>query len=294
MWRSAVLLLTLAGCKVESVQLRDKAAPQSLSVLQLWNGEESTDVLDATSLLDGNLTGRHAEPPVQSVQLFGLFNTGTNLLYQLLQHNFQGRVRMPEKVWKHVSLRRYFERVPEAADEFRTANTVAVAVVREPLSWLQSVHKAPYNLERCSKQPSWLTAPCPFVSPEWHPPHGILFNDIEEYWNENTGDYNRLSDFGFQRSMVVRYEDIVMNTEGVIDRLAQLLQLDAPKALQQIDGPAKDGGACLGRQQAIAKLTTKDYLRQYHGREKADACERLDANLMSQHGYGDCGGETSS
>lgn len=261
---------------------------------RLWAGEDvevsgaSASSLSQVAVANNQTGGRSSQ--LQRVQLFGLFNTGTNLVYQLLQRNFPGKVSIPEKVWKHVSPRRYFDRVPEAREQFEHDGTVAVAVVRDPLSWLQSVHKAPYNLEKCTKQSSWLTEPCPFTSPIWHPPHGIAFKDIEEYWNQNTADYDRLSDFGFSRSLVIRYEDVVLDTEGVMAKLGSLLQLDAPAAgsLQQVDGPAKDGGSCLGRQQAIDKLKSKGYLKLYHDSEKQEACQRLDAELTFEHGYVDC------
>ena len=97
-------------------------------------------------------------------------------------------------------------------------------MVRDPLSWLQSLKKAPYDLKRCTKKEDWLTAPCatPKTFTDWiaHPdplasipPPKFLYvpfpgrpalPNLESFWNEWTRDYTHMADFGFADSLVIR------------------------------------------------------------------------------------------
>merc|ERR1719428_2338871 len=128
--------------------------------------------------------------------------------------------------WKHAK--------PSAMSRLKptlqSSGVVGVAVIRDPMSWLQSMRKAPYDLRNCFTNYNWLTAPCtlpaPCVPPSTncvHPAHSgpMHMTNVEAFWNEWTKDYDALGKFGFTSFVVVRYEDIVLDTQGVLAAIAK-------------------------------------------------------------------------
>merc|ERR1719486_1857481 len=88
-----------------------------------------------------------------------MFNTGTNLLCELVRSNFAG-THCVEYVWKHLrpsliasasppkdwwTRKEYGDTIPKDFGK----KVLGLAMVRNPLSWLTSVQKAPYELVNC-------------------------------------------------------------------------------------------------------------------------------------------------
>jgi len=125
-----------------------------------------------------------------SMQLLGMYDSGTNLMLGTLVSNFplccqqarrpdiaemqvpassHGRCLSWTAAEKHVNplgllgaLRgnktKHFD--PQLWDFLQKRQTVTVAMVRDPLAQLQSWRKAPYGMERCAKRRR-----CPFATP---------------------------------------------------------------------------------------------------------------------------------
>jgi hypothetical protein len=225
----------------------------------------------------------------------GQFDTGTNLLQKLMASNFPNAVRLDQgwrhkhRFWKHAKP----DHIPSSV-RATLHNTVALIMVRDPLSWLQSLRKAPYALQTCVKRSNWLTAPCTslkaFVGPEGI--HRLQEKDslrnLESFWNEWTRDYMQMASFGFEDALIIRYEDLVTDTETQLERIAKILHLPAPKRVIQQASAAKTHGKAAGHGAALRKLREKSYLSLYSAGDRKAVCARLDPELLRRLEYSDC------
>lgn len=248
-----------------------------------------------------NRTGLRAKEHPK-VLMLGLFNTGTNLLQKLLEKNFGGihDLRGDLEIWKHIKPSHLRSQLKAIGKPNQLKDALILAVVRDPMSWLQSMRKAPYDLGACMRRSDWPTAGCTFPAPHWYT-SSILYPDktlahkeafqvqnIESVWNDWGTEYNNLEHIGLGKTVVVTYEEMVMDTEGVLGRIAAALGKPAPKKVEQQHGPAKFHGNSLGRLAAIQKLESKSYLKTYTDKQRHQVCDRLDKALMHKRLYHDC------
>lgn len=272
-----------------------------------WNGEETPE----------NWHGDPAIPsagdPEVHVELMGLMDTGTNLLQQMLWNNFpsmrffasllpasdapeEKRIRYAEKgVWKHANLWTVNTHLrPWARENFVTKKTVLITMVRQPLSWLQSIKKAPYMLQRCVIGEDWLRRPCVHPIPSGHTcvdheiPHNVTYTSLIDIWNKWTLAYKNAWSFMFSKLIILRYEDLVMEPVATMRHIAQQLNLTVGSDVWVPTQPAKSSGEPIGRAEAVTKIRTKSYLWQFTGAELHDACGVLNGEAALQLGYDDC------
>jgi hypothetical protein len=297
MWLTSAGRVALIGVAA-GLHLRSAEEPNDFGLSELdWDGVDQ-DIANATSGADNAsftvLTSESAR-----YVLAGQYNTGTNLLMKLVNLNFANRrpedqnfragAAFDSYFWKHT---KPSNMKPGVRADIERRGVVALVMVRDPMSWLQSMKKAPYDLSGCVNRYDWLTSPCstPPSYAEWHghvPQNQLHLKNIEAHWNEWTRDYQHMKDFGFSNAVVVRYEDLVLDTEGQLARIAQVLQQPKPAVVQQIHAPAKNHGAPNGRAAAILKLKQKPYLHQYTPAQKDAVCERLDKGLLKSLKYTD-------
>jgi hypothetical protein len=232
-------------------------------------------------------------PPPHKVLVMGLQNTGTNLMLEMLPLNFPHLVALKNVernafLFKHV---KPSEITPEQVEKIREGEVLALAMVRNPLSWLQSTKHNPYHFKQCTRKRNWLTGQCSVCAHRgcaMFGGNGESRPNIESFWNEYNEEYEHLARHGFAAATVVRYEDLVLDTESILQRIAAQTGQKAPKAARQVYDRAKPAG--VGRVEAVRKLETKAYLDKYSARERHAACKRLDRDLMRLFGYTDCDG----
>lgn len=237
------------------------------------------------------------------VLMMGMFNTGTNLLAKLLSLNFGIHHTSANGIWKHIKPEHLKQQLAEKgmSGVLQAGGTVGIAVVRDPISWIQSMRKAPYDLRGCMAQFDWSTSSCTFPRPRvqgstiWA--HGISHEsdfhvqNIEWVWNEWNSEYDQLASvagFAPGKTVVLTYEELVLDTVGALGKIAAVLGRPAPTSVKHIFAPAKTHGQANGRMQAIAKLRNKPYLRSYSKVQLQQVCERLNKPLMLSHNYHDC------
>jgi hypothetical protein len=233
----------------------------------------------------------------RDVVVLGQFNTGTNLLVKLFQQNFHyapQHVVDGRPIWKHL-------RPAELANAGIAKDVVLLVVLRDPLSWLQSMRKAPYDLAECvegatlhmqnhKKDGFWIEQPCALKSKNFgaYTMPTVELGGLADYWNLWTEEYDDLPQFGFDRVVLIRYEDLVLKTEDVLAEIGSAVGREPPPTAVHVHGPAKPHGRATGRVEAVMKLKSKSYLRTYSSAELLAACEALDRALMREHGYADC------
>jgi hypothetical protein len=300
-------LLACAALPAEALLRRAPAEEPNMYGIDAatWDGwdEPAADDQSPAPLSSANATNSTSFSTASHhgprLQVLGLFNTGTNLVQKLMMKNFPTAHfgPGPTSFWKHAK--------PSAMSRLKStlqsSGVVGVAVIRDPMSWLQSMKKAPYDLGNCVHSYNWLTASCTLPAPCSGPPASncaqaahqgpMTFSSVPAFWNEWTKDYDKLNTFGFQKFVVVRYEDVVLQTEQVLADIATAAGLPAPAMVMQQHAPAKTHGASNGRAAAIQKLRSKSYLRLYSPQNRKAACARLDKPLMAKHDYHDCDGQ---
>jgi hypothetical protein len=259
-----------------------------------WDGIDTDEAEEA----EHSALGLFMSPSVvetQSFLILGPFNTGTNLLRSLVRRNFGVFPdNMSDKehwiLWKHSRPAYAVQDVDDKA---------IVVMVRDPLSWLQSIRKAPYNFEPCMKgwgtMKRWLTNPCEMktnttsnASLLVHP--SVALPNLESFWNLWYEEYAQFTTKTSNSVVFVRYEDLVLNPEGELNRVATAIGAAPVAQLKHVDQPAKHHGKPNGRAVALEKLQTKSYLELYSPTERSQACARLNRDLMHDYHYADCDG----
>lgn len=225
---------------------------------------------------------------------FGLFNTGTNLLHALVTKNMKEddmakwELRGPK--WKHAKPEILYANFPWLKPK---ASDVFVGLLRNPMSWLQSMRKAPYNLQSCTVGSSWTTQSCKMSCDKYclltHRT-AKSWPNIEAVWNTYAQDYAAALRYGYGKVVLIRYEDLVTQPEVELQKIAHALGIPLRGTLTQQHAPAKKHGLCAGRQAALAKLRSKSYLGLYQARDRARACGLLTRPTMHARNYHDCDG----
>jgi len=244
--------------------------------------------------------------------IIGQYDTGTNLLQKLVASHFPSSKKLDQEAHKKEDVGHYLWKHTKPEDispEVRkTLNgTVALVMIRDPLSWLTSLKKAPYDLKKCTRKEDWLTAPCttPPTYTDWiahpdkylrapppkflyHPQKELTLPNLESFWNEWTRDYTHAADFGFADVLLIRYEDLVIETETQLKRIAKILDLPAPGEVTPLKTAAKSHGNPTDRNAALRKIREKTYLSMYSAADQKAVCERLDKTLLQRFNYTDC------
>lgn len=244
--------------------------------------------------------------PRAGVQVLGLQDTGTNLLSELLYKNFGDQVVHYDSsnanaeetgVWKHANMAWVEANVPEAFNNLENHSVVPLVMVRNPLSWLQSIKKAPYELTSCVKGADWLQRPCVHKFPAGYVKHAsgvpveqATFVHLSGIWGQWTEAYVPALNHHFDQVIVVRYEDLVLRTRKVVTRLARALKLVLPENIDMIASPAKDHGEALGHAAAALKIRNKEFLPEFADWELKIVCEQLKVfnATTAEHVYNDC------
>eukprot|EP00928_Gymnodinium_smaydae_P096120 TRINITY_DN8424_c0_g1_i7.p1 TRINITY_DN8424_c0_g1~~TRINITY_DN8424_c0_g1_i7.p1 ORF type:complete len:331 (+),score=58.52 TRINITY_DN8424_c0_g1_i7:74-1066(+) len=276
----------------------------------IWNGENDADQFVTTH-----------DPLV--VQVIGLQNTGTNLMETAVEMNFPGRAVLTSDVgggmWKHSNIN-FTWQTNEGAEiirqEFQEKHIRTIATVRDPLSWLVSMRKAPYDMMPCLSatgfslpyvvREDWLThecyctcptaVPAPLVSyPELDdadvqhclPKFNRTMSSLVEVWNQWNAAYSASSEFGFPELLIVRYEDMVLTPEPVLQRVADYLDLPLPATALVPEDAAKSHGDPNGRAAAMEKIRQRTFLSGYQDGDVEGICSRLDERVLMRFDYRD-------
>lgn len=240
-------------------------------------------------------------PGAVGVEVMGLQDTGTNLLHALLQANFGDQIVFYDStyrgtyhgVWKHANMDLVAENAPNEFTNLTAKGVVPVVMVRNPLSWLQSIKKAPYELQACVDGDDWLERKCVHKVPGGYlrgkiPPK--TFKHLTTIWGRWTKAYEPTLSGLFNTFMVVTYEDLVLRTEETVIGIAQTLNLTLPNKIDVIDEPAKTHGRPVGHDAAIDKIEQREYLALYTPTELKEACRQLTTFpiTLALYNYTDC------
>jgi len=276
----------------------------------LWDG---IDILDADKAKENHYRfGPLESSPLETmfqlehsigatpVQILGLQDTGTNLLHAILSTNFGSQVTMITSynpgdrhgLWKHSFMKWVDRCCKEEFGILHNHGVIPFVMVRNPLSWLQSIKKAPYELENCVARSNWLESDCTHQQPAGPMPNsGVAhFEHLSEIWGQWTESYAPVLGQYFDQVMILKYEDVVQDTEKAVRRIATAMHLQMPGSIDVVQGPAKNHGRAVGHDAAIKKIKNKEYMRAYSTAELSMICKQLMAfqRQLLQYGYDEC------
>lgn len=312
--------LLIAETRAALVSAGTQDAIEDSAAAALWDGmdvaedwraiDEAVDHTSSFAQLGSTIRRNNR---AVTVQIMGLMDTGTNLLQQILWHNFpmmnffaefpatdgaseEKMRRLSEKgVWKHANLVQVNEHMrPRIRESFASEEAAMIAMVRQPLSWLQSIKKAPYKLQNCVGGSDWLQRPCVHPIPAGHAgvdheiQHNVTYSNLMDIWNHWLRSYEDAWPRMFRRALFIRYEDLVLEPVSVIREIARQLNVTEPANFVIPVESAKKSGLSSGRAEAVDKIRTKGHLWKFAGGELHSACTSLDEDIAEQFGYDEC------
>jgi hypothetical protein len=230
-----------------------------------------------------------------SLQIAGMFDSGTNLLWALITANLgertMSKICPDEKAgqcffWKHSPPDR-LEKELDALQR-KGQRVVLVSMVRSPLSQVVSWTKAPYDLGSCIQK---ATATAGSDSRTRCYVRGEPFRGVAGVWNSYVQEYDRRQDangHAYHRTMVVEYERLVLEPEAVVREIAAALGVSVRSAFKMIEAPAKNHGSPHGREKALQDLRQAAWRRKEPASRtevRSSLCRRLNSSAMRRHVY---------
>lgn len=244
----------------------------------------------------------------------GLFNTGTNYLASLLEHNCQ----LPNRN-SHARYYPFREQVPWGKHNTPMAHrghhlakgnggstwtldytwVLPVVIIKDPFHWMVSncrheyflwEHDAIHCPNVTAVDENGLLVPNSFTVP--FPKETRQFTSLVHFWNEWYSEYDAQS--GLYPLVYIRFEDIVFHTEHVIRSLCDCIGGESPKENDgdfiYLETSAKDyakvhAGAS-GFVDAMLRYGNPD--KRLEGWTNLDynyAMDELDGDLMTKFGY---------
>ena len=189
------------------------------------------------------------------IQILGMFNSGTNLLFTILDELFDVNVGNEGHTlfWKHSVVGKQFANKHVKVSQ----NNYYLIVTKNPYFQFQSFKKSPYSIKLKNHKIDSLTLD-EFVNKSIYIalPKNVItdlstlnFQNCPHYWNKfHSSAFKNLPP---NNTIVVRYEDLLFNSESVIRELIKFFPLkpqylnenNLKNALRSIfNKPAKSSG----------------------------------------------------
>lgn len=153
------------------------------------------------------------------VKIYGERNSGAIYLEWLIKKNLEVDLTDDfEYGWKHR-----LAPSEEELTEYMKKDVIYLCLVKNPYSWLLSLHKRPYNHESLRK-----TSFAEFLRYSF----GDYMNPTV-MWNIKNRSYLNMRDY-VRNHKIIRYEDLLKDPKGSIEELADRFGLDKPGFFKNI------------------------------------------------------------
>jgi len=232
-----------------------------------------------------------------NVQILSPLNAGSNLMIQVLRRCFKvGELERAGHtyIWKHCSEASYFSQIHEDA--------LVIVMVRHPLSWFLSIKKAPYRWRFVGRDKSFVKRQIVqngFGKPG--NPYNIPlsakimgdFPNLVMAWNHYYQTYLALKQQRPEKTIFVRYEDLIFHPEETVTRLSSYLALKpniaetgVKPALDDIMSvPAKKHGKARTLSQALQVNSNVHLKFQFSNKEIRWIQREIDQSLVATFDY---------
>jgi hypothetical protein len=202
---------------------------------------------------------------ISNIQIYGPFNTGTNLLHHFLQKLFQIQLFNDgsSRKWKHTlsieNIHNYFH----------------IVILKNPFSWFQSMIKAEYNLMFQKNKPILLQQVTMKKTNSWlsGDPYQKTFISIAKLWFYY---YQMYMNFAIKHTncIFITYEDLLYSPDSLLQTLSNILKKPLPNQYHYIkqnifQKPAKNRNQCSNVIKAIEKNKI-DYLFSKYSKQEVE------------------------
>jgi hypothetical protein len=213
------------------------------------------------------------------VQIYGPFNTGTNLLVVLFEKIF--RIQIPRegsaKKWKHTLEIQNFP------------NYFHILFVKNPFSWFQSMKKQPYNL--IIPNHTNLLHQSVIMKPKndpWTGDHFVRrFTSISKIWFYY---YQMYMNFATKHpnAIIITYEEILYDNQNLFQHFSDILKIPLPANFEDIRNeamkrPAKPHGQCNNLNKALKANQLETMLQKYQKKDVERFFQDVPMNLIIPH-----------
>lgn len=168
-----------------------------------------------------------------NVQIIGLFNTGTNLVASIIKNLYKCTIHSEGNTlfWKHSFVTPQFikeQLIYSKNMGVNSANqTYFIIVIKHIDSWIDSIKKKPYTLSindddnnrKCVLKPPRNIKNIHYFLPN----KDYTFDSLVECWNEFYT--SAIRSLPYNRTIIVRYEDLILQPHYVIKSLSSKLTL---------------------------------------------------------------------
>lgn len=226
-------------------------------------------------------------------EVFGPFDSGTNLMSLTIESNFPKGWKTAgylAKLWKHSNDHGNPANIYTSATHltgYNVSNTVAIAMVRSPLSQVMAWKKAAYDLGPCISRPQTSYGqPCTPVlgATIWDSKRQrrmrdvfVKFASVMDVYNSYVQLYQHLiKDNRFSSVLLVTFEELVADAPSVVRRLAPLLGVNAPAEPVVVKRPAKKHGRSRGHTEQLKAQQDRPWLRGFAKKTLTTLCCQLD------------------
>jgi hypothetical protein len=185
---------------------------------------------------------------ISNVQIYGPFNTGTNLLHSFLQKLFQIHLFNDgsSRKWKHTLM---IENIP---------NYFHILILKNPFSWFQSMIKAEYNLKFNKHKPILLQQVTMVRNTRFMgDPFTKTFISIAKLWFYYYQMYIQFT-MKHKNCIFITYEDLLYSPDSVLQTLSTIFHKPLPIDYHSIkknvfQKPAKNRNQCSNITKAVQK-----------------------------------------
>lgn len=259
--------------------------------------------------------------------LLGPPDSGTNLLMQLIKHNWRKQFRCTQErspyakkhlaaksigplknkkknvtdsfgeLWKHSNsgaediYALLEENMENKWSRQQISDTVAIIMVRSPISQIASWKKAPYELGSCANRHyEAMAKPChaPLRARKsgqianLHRADDLLhFKSTMDVYNQYMKQYRTMKENGrFKELLLITYEDLVYSPEEQLKRIAGAFGVEVPEVAVLMETEAKKHGQAVGREAAIEKLKNRAYLDAVEKTDLEAICRGIDTDVL--------------
>lgn len=262
----------------------------------LWAGSDDVpqwhlDSLTARANASGMVRARSSRMQISAIQIVGMYDSGTNLMGATLKLNIPDFQLMCPGApgcgngfhchwWKHAD--------PAFNEHRLNDRTLLIQMVRSPLAQIAAWGKAGYKLKVCGCSRNY-SASCTIEEQTF--PDGVTIKQksypggVTDLWNQYTRGCDRIA-VRRKNAIVVEYERLVLDPEGVVTHVAELLGVELLGPVQPVGAPAKGHGHPVGRQEALAKIRNMSYLQDpllEAAPTRRRLCDELSDSTMAAH-----------
>ena len=227
---------------------------------------------------------------ITTLSVMGERSSGTNLAQKLLTRNF-GLVEDQLNGWKHA---------PGTSLLSVSTDHLVIICVRNAISWTQSMYAKPWHalemvedgfsaflrrpwastIDRppafaLDNRPAWRNQP---LLADRHPVTGALYANLLEMRTVKAQSYLALRQEGVNFA-ILRLEDLQADAARVLDRLAEVFDLQKPAQYEMIAEPQGGGFRTLGRD------ARREEARAMDAEDRAFILSQLDPEVEAALGY---------